>query len=63
MRPLKEWFDRKIEILKNKNLHFKDEYVIPVYSFYVLMKKEYSDYHIDDWEEKFKDFYKKNFGK
>jgi ABC-type lipoprotein release transport system permease subunit len=63
MQPLQEWFNRKLEILKSKNLHIKDEYVIPLYSFYLKMKNEYSEYHLDNWDEKYKEFYEVNFKK
>jgi len=63
MQSLQEWFNRKLEILKSKNLHIKSEYVIPLYSFYLKMKSDYSEYHFDNWDEKYKEFYKNNFGK
>jgi hypothetical protein len=63
MQSLQEWFNRKLEILKSKNLHIKDEYVIPIYSFYLKMKNEYSEYYLDNWDEKYKEFYEKNFKK
>jgi hypothetical protein len=63
MQSLQDWFNKKVEVLKRKNLHLKDEYILPVYSFYLRMKQEYSEYHFDYWDEKFKEFYDKNFRK
>jgi len=63
MQSLQEWFDKKIEILKSKNLHLNDEYIVPLYSFYLKMKSKYSEYHIDSWDEKFKSYYRQNFKK
>ena len=61
MRTLKEWFDSKLERLKSKGLHYRQEHVAPIYSFYLIMKSQYSDYHLGNWDQMFGEFYRKNY--
>jgi|YNPMSStandDraft_2_1061718.scaffolds.fasta_scaffold01609_6 hypothetical protein len=62
MKTLKDWYEQNLEVLKAKNLHLKQEYITPLYIFYLLKKTEYGDLYIkDDWNSEYKEYLEKNY--
>lgn len=57
MEPLKNWYLRKVEVLKEK-MNIKElQYLI---SFYLQKKAEFGEYSIKNWNEEYKNYRKNN---
>lgn len=62
MMTLKDWYERNMDILKSRNLHLKQKYVTPLYTFYLLKKTEHGELYMkDDWNSEYKEYLEKNY--
>lgn len=57
MEPLKNWYLRRLEILKEK-MNIKE--IQHLISFYLQKKVEFGEYSIQNWNEEYKNYRKNN---